>query len=253
MEYVMVMEKRIRDRLSQGLKKRKEKILFLLFIEALLLFLILYYLTIGKDTGNAIRVTITLFLATIPIGMEYLFDMIIPWPVYIFSVFYTLGHVMGYCFLLYMHFPWWDDMMHCTEGFLFTMFGYYYLSAGAEGSKKALVRNLVFGISLSILIAVLWEMTEYAVDKIWLLDMQKDVFVSRIDSCLLAGNTGAVGSIENIGEVTVGGRVLPGYIDIGLIDTMDDLIMALIGAVVFAVYALTDRDRHPILRFGTNM
>ena len=35
MEYVMVMEKRIRDRLSQGLKKRKEKILFLLFIEAL--------------------------------------------------------------------------------------------------------------------------------------------------------------------------------------------------------------------------
>jgi hypothetical protein len=251
-EYVMVMEKRIRDRLSQGLKKRKEKILFLLFIEALLLFLILYYLTIGKDTGNAIRVTITLFLATIPIGMELLFNMTIPWTVYVFSVFYTLGHAMGYCFGLYMRFSWWDDMMHCIEGFLFTLFGYYYLSIGDEGSKKARIRNIVFAISLSVFIAVLWEITEYMVDKVWLLDMQKDVFVSRIDSYLLAGNTGAIESIENIGEVTVGGQILPGYIDIGLIDTMDDLIMALVGSIVFSVYALIDQDRHPILKFGTD-
>ncbi|SFG73216.1 hypothetical protein SAMN05216356_12215 [Oribacterium sp. WCC10] len=246
----MFMEKQMRNTLSQRLKKRRGKTIFLLFIEAVLSFLIIYYLTLGNDTGNALRVGITLFLVMIPIGMELLFNMTIPWTVYVFSVFYTLGHAMGYCFGLYMRFPWWDNMMHCTEGFLFTLFGYYYLSIGDEGSKKARIRNIVFAISLSIFIAVLWEITEYMVDKVWLLDMQKDVFVSRIDSYLLAGNTGAIESIENIGEVTVGGQILPGYIDIGLIDTMDDLIMALVGSVVFSVYALIDQDKHPILKFG---
>ncbi|WP_051671618.1 hypothetical protein [Oribacterium sp. P6A1] len=252
MEYVMVMEKRIKDMLYQKLKKRKGKTIFLLFIETVLSFLILYYLTIGNDRGNALIVVITMILAMIPIGMELLFNMTIPWAVYVFSVFYTLGHAMGYCLGLYMRFSWWDDMMHFTEGFLFTLFGYYYLSIGDEGSKKARIRNIVFAISLSVFIAVLWEITEYMVDKVWLLDMQKDVFVSRIDSYLLAGNTGAIESIENIGEVTVGGQILPGYIDIGLIDTMDDLIMALVGSIVFSVYALIDQDRHPILKFGTD-
>ncbi|OON86959.1 hypothetical protein BXO88_05295 [Oribacterium sp. C9] len=239
----------MKSALGQRLIYRKGKLIFLLFVEALLLFFILYYLMVNKDTGNAIIVTITMFLALIPIGMELVFKLIIPWPVYCFAVIYTLGDAMGYCFGLYMYFSWWDDAMHCVEGFLFTMFGYYYLSIGDEGSKKARIRNLLFGISLSIFIAVIWEIIEYAADTIWLLDMQKDVFISRIDSYLLAGNTGTIGSIENIGEVTVGGRILPGYIDIGLIDTMDDLIKALAGSFVFSVYALMDRDKHPILKF----
>lgn len=238
--------------LAQRLKKRKGKLRFLLFTETLLLFLFLYYLIGDKDIGNAWIVVFTVFLSMVPLGIEVIFDMVSPWPVYAFMVMYTLGDAMGYCFGLYIYLSWWDDLMHCIEGFLFTMFGYYYLSSGCEGSKKMRIRNLVFGISLSIFIAVLWEITEYAADKIWLLDMQKDVFVSRIDSYLLAGNTGAIESIENIGEVTVGGQILPGYIDIGLIDTMEDLIMALVGSVVFSLYALMDRDKHPILRFGTD-
>lgn len=262
------------ERLYQRLKIRKGKIIYLLFTEAVLLFLLLNYLLL-KNTDNAIIVTVTMFLAMIPIGMELVFHMLIPWPVYGFAVLYTLGHTIGYCFGLYLYFPWWDNMMHCVEGFLFTMFGYYYLSEGNKfesefsnsiggaytNSDKVdcrrtrgndieiRIRNIIFGISLSILIAVLWEIAEYMADKIWLLDMQKDVFISRIDSYLLAGNTGNLKSIENISDVVVGGQILPGYIDIGLIDTMDDLIMALLGSLLFSVYGIFDGDRHPVLKF----
>ena len=140
-------------------------------------------------------------------------------------------------------------MMHITEGFMFAVFGYYYLSVGNEKNLKMRIRNIIFAISLAIFIGFLWEIIEYAMDTIWMFDMQKDVLVTRISSYLLADTTGEIGTINNISEVVVNGQVLPGYIDIGLIDTMDDLIMALIGAVVFSLYALIDRDKHPVIRF----
>ena len=47
----------------------------------------------------------------------------------------------------------------------------------------------------------------------------------------------SVVSLENIREVTVDGIRLniDGYLDIGLIDTMKDLIVNFVGAVVFSV------------------
>ena len=209
----------------------------------------MYYLFFVNDYINAIRVTITLFLAMIPLVMEILFNMTIPWPMYCFLVIYATEHTMGSCFNLYLYLSWWDDMMHCTEGFMFAMFGYYYLSFGNEKNIKTRIKNLMFAISLSVFVAVIWEIIEYSVDTLFMFDMQKDVLVTRINSYLLTGNNGDLESLDNIKEVIVDGRVLPGYIDIGLIDTMTDLITALAGALVFSVYCLIDRDKHPLLKF----
>ena len=235
--------------LSRKIKKRKGKIIYLLAIEIILLILDGYYLFVGNDYVNVVRVTVTFILAMIPMTMELIFNMSIPWPVYCFTVIYACEHTMGSCFNLYLFIPWWDDMMHCTEGFLFAMFGYYYLSFGNEKTIKHRLKYLLFAVSLSVFIAVLWEMTEYGVDNVSKSDMQKDTFVTKINSYLLADNTGEIVTIDNISEVTVDGKVLPGYIDIGLTDTMIDLMTALAGAVVFSIYCLIDRDRHPLLKF----
>ena len=57
--------------------------------------------------------------------------------------------------------------------------------------------------------------------------------------------------IENITEVTVNGQLLGegGYLDIGLVDSMMDMLVETVGALAVSLYALFDRQRHPLLLF----
>ena len=68
--------------------------------------------------------------------------------------------------------------------------------------------------------------------------MQKDAIVHSISSVMLdPTHTNHAIRINDITQVTVNGQDLGlgGYLDIGLIDTMEDLIVNFIGAVVFSV------------------
>ena len=112
--------------------------------------------------------------------------------------------------------------------------------------------NLTFDLSpfflallafcFSMTIGVLWEFFEYAMDVFFLLDMQKDTVLGQISTVMLdptGGNQPIM--IRDITEVIVvaGGEEitlgLGGYLDVGLWDTMKDLFVNLIGAVVFSL------------------
>ena len=60
---------------------------------------------------------------------------------------------------------------------------------------------------------------------------------------------GEVGSISSIEQVTVNGQVLPvaGYLDIGLIDSMLDMLLESAGALVVAVVHIADKGKHPVI------
>lgn len=51
-------------------------------------------------------------------------------------------------------------------------------------------------------------------------------------------------------EVSVNGLPLGlnGYLDIGLVDTMTDLLVETLGAILFATAFLLDGGRHPVFR-----
>ena len=69
-------------------------------------------------------------------------------------------------------------------------------------------------------------------------DMQKDTIVRSIYSVALdTTRSNRVVAIQGIEDVVVNGESLGlgGYLDIGLIDTMKDLFVNFIGAVVFSV------------------
>lgn len=70
------------------------------------------------------------------------------------------------------------------------------------------------------------------------MDTQKDTIVNSISTVMLdpAGGTKVV-RIEDIKEVTINGQDLGlgGYLDIGLLDTMEDLFVNFIGAIVFSI------------------
>jgi hypothetical protein len=85
-------------------------------------------------------------------------------------------------------------------------------------------------------VGVLWEFFEYGMDVIFLTDMQKDTILHSMATVQLRGD-GTVEVLRDISAVTVNGRELGlgGYLDIGLHDTMADLLVNFVGAVVFSV------------------
>jgi len=87
-------------------------------------------------------------------------------------------------------------------------------------------------------IGVIWEFFEFACDIILHTDMQKDTVINFISSTALGNNKENIALIiDGIKNVTVNGEELGvgGYLDIGLIDTMTDLFVNFIGAVIFGI------------------
>ena len=91
----------------------------------------------------------------------------------------------------------------------------------------------------SMTIGVIWEFFEFGMDYFFNMDMQKDTVIHRINSVML--NPDGVNvpyTIDNIQGTMIDGKDLgiDGYLDIGLIDTMKDMFVNFIGAVVFSCF-----------------
>ncbi len=91
-------------------------------------------------------------------------------------------------------------------------------------------------------IGVIWEFFECGMDLFFGMDMQKDFIVQKFSSVTLdPQQAGALIRLKDIVETVIrtgGGdtwTVSGGYLDIGLLDSMKDLLVNLIGAVVFSV------------------
>ena len=89
-------------------------------------------------------------------------------------------------------------------------------------------------------IGVLWEFFEYGADKYFHTDMQKDQIVENIYSVSLnpEGKNVPI-KVEDITETQIitedNTFVVSGYLDIGLIDTMGDLLVNFVGATVYCI------------------
>ena len=87
-------------------------------------------------------------------------------------------------------------------------------------------------------IGVLWEFFEFGMDWFFHSDMQRDTVIHAIYSASLdPTRSNKVETIQGIQDVLINGGSLGvgGYLDIGLIDTMKDLLVNFVGAVVFSV------------------
>jgi hypothetical protein len=67
-------------------------------------------------------------------------------------------------------------------------------------------------------------------------DMQKDTYLTSFQSVLLNPNGQNIPIKINIDEISVNGKTWNAYIDLGLIDTMTDLLVNFIGAAVFSTF-----------------
>lgn len=146
-----------------------------------------------------------------------------------------LGEVQQY----YLIFDHWDTMLHTMNGFIMAAIGFSLIDILNRSDRVAVHLSPVFvamvAFCFSMTIGVLWEFFEFGMDWFTHSDMQKDTIIHSISSVLLNPNHVNIPVTVPIHSVVVNGESWPGYIDIGLIDTMMDLFVNFIGATVFSI------------------
>lgn len=189
----------------------------------------------------------TILLVLLPMLAEWLFFCRICLPLYLFALTYAIGPMLGHCWKLYYTLPWWDKLLHTSAGMIFAILGAYLFDLLAQEKQKPLVR-ILFAFCFSVTVSVLWEFVEYGADTFLGMDMQNDRVVSGITSYLLGQTLGTTGSIHNIHSVVVNGTALPGYIDIGLHDSMLDMLLESLGALITCLLMFHDKGRHILIK-----
>lgn len=207
------------------------------------------YLLRSGDSGRLPLAFGTLLLALLPELLERLFRFRLNTAVYLFGVAYAIGPMMGNCWKFYYTVPCWDRLLHLCGGIMFVILGVYLFERLSRGTANH-ASTVIFALCFSIAVSALWEFVEYGADLFLGMDMQDDTVVGAITSYLLGPEKGVTGTIDSIRSVTVNGAVLPvdGYIDIGLHDTMLDMLLESLGALVTSVLIFLDKGRHPLIK-----
>lgn len=200
----------------------------------------------GGEPDRLLLAFATLLLATLPMLLEKLLHCRISLPVYIFALAYAIGPMLGHCWKLYYTVPVWDKLLHICGGVMFAILGAFFFDLLVKNKELPVVR-IIFALCFSMAIALIWEFCEFGADTFLGMDMQDDTVIHSLTSYLLGESLGVTGSIENIQSVTVNGMVLPGYIDIGLIDSMLDMLLETLGAIVTCLVIWFNKGRRPLI------
>ena len=192
----------------------------------------------------------TVFLVALPALLERWWDIRLQRGFFLFCVLYAMGPMLGKAFKLYYLTNWWDKLLHTSAGFLFAALGAWAAVRLNRGRETSRILQILFGIFVSISVSALWELVEFGVDRCFGADMQNDTVVYAIHSYLLGEAPGEMFSVYGIRQTLVNGTSLgvEGYLDIGLIDTMGDVMVETAGAAAFGLWSWWDRGRHPLIQ-----
>lgn len=223
----------------------KKSIAVYLSLRLLIIVSMIFQILMG-NIENAFMCILALLLFTIPTIVSEKFKIQLPSLLEgIIYLFIFSATILGEINNFYGIIPFWDTLLHTLNGFLCAGIGFSLIDLLNQNSKKINLSPLyvvIVAFCFSMTIGVLWEFCEFAADNILGNDMQKDRRIQNISSIEL--NT----SDENIpirlndiektevylkdGTITT---IKNGYLDIGLIDTMKDLFVNFIGAIIFSV------------------
>ena len=192
---------------------------------------------------NVFLCVLTLILFTIPSFIERTIRIDIPDTLeIIILLFIFAAEILGEIQAYYVQFPYWDTMLHTLNGFLCAAIGFSLLDILNRDERLAFKLSPVYlavvAFCFSMTIGVLWEFFEFGMDFFLGTDMQKDTVIHAIHSVSLDPTlSNKVVTIPDIQDVVINGESLGlgGYLDIGIIDTMKDLFVNFIGAVVFSL------------------
>ena len=202
----------------------------------------------NRNFENVFLCVLTLFLFAMPSLLEKKLDIDLPNTLeIIILLFIYAAEILGEIGAYYVTFPYWDTVLHTLNGFLCAAIGFSLLDILNRHNRARFHLSPLYlaivAFCFSMTVGVVWEFFECTMDQFFFLDMQKDTVVHSIGTILLdpTGGNHPV-ALHNIVDVIVvqadGSQTalgLGGYLDIGLLDTMEDLFVNFIGALVFSI------------------
>ena len=213
-------------------------------------YLILRLIVLGTLVSSIIRgeyesafiCLLVLALFILPFFLQQNFGIELPSTLeIIILLFIFAAEILGELKCYFITFSHWDSMLHTTTGFLCAATGFALIDILNRNSRIKFQLSPIYvaltAFCFSMTVGVLWEFFEFGMDRLFLMDMQKDTVVQSITSVMLdPTNSNIPVTIDGITSVAVNGQDLgfDGYLDIGLYDTMEDLFVNFVGAVVFS-------------------
>lgn len=246
-------------KIKEAYKESRKGVLIVYLLLRFLVILVMVRQIFLHNYWNAFLCILVLIQFLIPyfitkklkIELPSIFEIIIL--LFIFSS-EVLGEIQNF-YGVFKHF---DTVLHTLNGFLCAAVGFSLIDLCNNNSEKFNLSPLyltIVAFCFSMTIGVLWEFLEYSIDKVMLSDMQKDKLVTKISSVWLNpdGKNKAI-IVDNINKTIIysdsGETVIEGgYLDLGLNDTMKDLIVNFVGTVVFSIFGylyVINRDKYKI-------
>ena len=202
----------------------------------------------NRNYENVFLCVLTLVLFMMPAMLERKLRIDLPDTLeVIILLFIYAAEILGEIRAYYVHLTFWDTMLHTLNGFLCAAIGFSLVDILNRNERISLRLSpfymAVAAFCFSMTVGVLWEFFERFADTVFLLDMQKDHIQNTIATVALdPTNSNQVMVVRDIvdvilvkGDGTQQALGLGGYLDLGLYDTMKDLFVNFIGAVVFSV------------------
>ncbi len=210
---------------------------------------------------NVFSCILVLILFLIPSIIDKKFNIDLPDMLEsIIYIFIFSANILGEMQNFYGLIPHWDTILHTINGFIFAGVGFSLVELLNKNDKIQVSLSPIYvavvALCFSITIGTVWEFFEYGMDQTGL-DMQKDVLISDLETVYF-NNRNEVEIISDIDKTTIeyaDGEIIVidnGYLDIGLEDTMDDMIVNAVGALVFSVIGylyIKDKEQY---KFATN-
>lgn len=161
-------------------------------------------------------------------------------------IFIISGIVLGNVYSFFTKIWYFDIILHVSSSFILASLSLYILKYLTPNYTKKLL--IVFAFIFCMAIASLWEIAEFAIDRLFSQDMQKDTVITEITSTMFS-NDNKTPTKRVITNVKVNNtdfmKKYGGYIDIGLYDTIEDMICALVGAITYVIIII-QRNKHYI-------
>lgn len=251
-----VKEKKIRktDRptVKEYAKERVKDIPLTVMMGAFVAFCIasiIYFICIGQyrdiPIGLAYMAIVFVFYLA-----EYTLNVRAPYGYTVFMLLFVLFCFLGASYNFYGMIPCLDDILHAAWGIVFSVVGIILIKSltGAPKTSKGVIAQVLFGMGFAMLLSVVWEIYEFSGDSlIHTMDMQQDTIVHHFHSFFLHEPYDNLHTVEIDGITKTiiyygNGQelVLDGYLDLGLYDTMYDLIFCFATTAVFSIVLAID-------------
>lgn len=240
--------KAFKEAVKREIREHKSSYWVFMVLRTLILVAIVNHILKG-DYHSAFTCCIAMVLLFVPSIFQVKFQIEIPKGMEITILcFIYAAVILGEINAFYIAIPFWDTMLHTLNGFLCAAVGLSLVSLLNDNQKIAFHLSpfylAVTAFCFSMTVGVMWEFCECFADLYLGTDAQKDWIVNSFQSVKLdptdtniavpvTGVTDVILVFQDGSKQALG---LGGYLDIGIIDTMKDLFVNFIGAVMFSTF-----------------